>query len=126
MSPNCDPLESVLRAANELGLNLSAERGKLLVSPASRLPAQLRAALIRHKSELLRRLDGSCHERSAEAVSWPRCHGTMPWLHIAKQILAGEFDGANRSTVESLIIGLRNIGHPLCRRVLERLGVSDD
>jgi|GEM_PF-1386284 hypothetical protein len=41
-----------------------------------------------------------------------------PWLHVAKQILAGEFVGADSSTVASLTIGLRSITHPLCQQAL--------
>ena len=44
-----------------------------------------------------------------------------PWLHIARQVLAGEFVGADRSTVESLSIGLRGVPHGLCRQALARL-----
>lgn len=43
------------------------------------------------------------------------------WLPTARQVLAGEFDGADLSTIESLTIGLRNIQHPLCREALARL-----
>jgi hypothetical protein len=43
------------------------------------------------------------------------------WLHVAKRVLAGDFDGADKSTVESLTIGLRLIQHPLCRKALARL-----
>jgi hypothetical protein len=35
--------------------------------------------------------------------------------------LAGEFDGADLSTVESLTIGLRRINHLLCKQALTRL-----
>jgi hypothetical protein len=45
----------------------------------------------------------------------------MPWLHVARQVLAGEFDGADCSTVESLIIGLRGIDHLTCQRALNNL-----
>ncbi len=45
----------------------------------------------------------------------------LPWLHVARQVLAGEFDAADGSTSESLAIGLRGITHPLCRKALERL-----
>ena len=47
------------------------------------------------------------------------------WLPVARQILAGEFENADRSTVQSLAIGLRSIGHPLCRRALERLNAEN-
>jgi hypothetical protein len=43
------------------------------------------------------------------------------WLPVARQVLAGEFDGCDRSTRESLTIGLRSIQHPDCRRALDRL-----
>lgn len=45
----------------------------------------------------------------------------LPWLHVARQILAGEFDGCDRSTAESLRIGLHRIPHPRCREALARL-----
>jgi hypothetical protein len=44
-----------------------------------------------------------------------------PWLHIARQVLAGEFDGAERAVVERLTIGLRRIRHPICQAALEAL-----
>jgi hypothetical protein len=43
------------------------------------------------------------------------------WLPIARQVLAGEFDDADGSTLLSLTIGLRGITHPVCRHALERL-----
>ena len=46
------------------------------------------------------------------------------WLPVARQILAGEFDGADGSTQESLTIGLRSIPHPDCRRALDKLSAA--
>ena len=43
------------------------------------------------------------------------------WLPVARQVLAGEFEGADRSTAESLRIGLHRIEHPTCREALARL-----
>jgi hypothetical protein len=43
------------------------------------------------------------------------------WLPIARQVLAGEFDDADHSTLESLAIGLCGIAHPLCRSAFARL-----
>jgi hypothetical protein len=43
------------------------------------------------------------------------------WLHIARQVLGGEFEGADSSTRESLLIGLRSIAHPDARQALARL-----
>ena len=58
-------------------------------------------------------------EPSETATSLPP--GCLPWIHIAEQVLAGEFDGCDRSTAESLRIGLHRIEHPLCRKALARL-----
>jgi hypothetical protein len=43
------------------------------------------------------------------------------WLPVAKRVVSGQFDGATRSTCESLIIGLRGTPHPMCRPALIRL-----
>jgi len=45
----------------------------------------------------------------------------VPWLHVASQVLASEFDRCDHSTRESLTLGFRSISHPLCRRALARL-----
>ncbi len=44
-----------------------------------------------------------------------------PWLHVAKQILLGEFDGANHSTRVRLVRSLRDIPHPQARSAIIRL-----
>lgn len=44
-----------------------------------------------------------------------------PWLHIAKQILSGEFDDADGSTRDSLSTGLRSILHPVCASAIKHL-----
>lgn len=43
------------------------------------------------------------------------------WLHVAGQILAREFDGADAQMRKSLTIGLRNIDHPAARAALARI-----
>jgi hypothetical protein len=43
------------------------------------------------------------------------------WIPVAKQVLAGEFDGADDSTRASLTIGLRSLRHPNCEAALIRL-----
>jgi hypothetical protein len=40
---------------------------------------------------------------------------------VARQILACEFDGCDKSTRESIIVGLRSIQHPSCIQALMRL-----
>ena len=43
------------------------------------------------------------------------------WLPVARQVLDGEFDGADSSTRDSVTIGLRSIRHPNCQAALIRL-----
>jgi hypothetical protein len=102
----------ICRRAGALGLRLERRGEKLAVIPGSQCPPDLVADLRRHKTELLDYLE-------AKAVSLP--DDCAPWLHVAKQVLAGEWDDADKSTVESLTIGLRGISHPLCARALVRL-----
>jgi len=94
------------------GLRLEPRGDKLAVIPASRCPPEFADTLRQHKQEILSLLEGQA------AGLAPDC---APWLHVAKQVLAGEFDGADGSTRQSLIIGLRSIPHPLCVRALARL-----
>jgi hypothetical protein len=61
------------------------------------------------------------NDRGSSAPTPRNAADGAAWLHVARQILAGEFVGADRSTVESLTIGLRGIRHPLCRQALAQL-----
>jgi hypothetical protein len=94
------------------GLRLERRGEMLAVIPAKLCPPEFAAELRQHKGELLDFLEG----RAAGLA--PDC---APWLHVAKQILAGEFAGADGSTRQSLIIGLRSVLHPLCADALARL-----
>jgi len=98
--------------AIRLGLRLEPRGDKLAVFPASRCPPDFAAVLRQHKGALLDLLEAE------SANLTPDC---APWLHIARQVLCGEFDGADRSTVASLSIGLRGIRHPRCRQALRQL-----
>jgi len=98
--------------ANRLGLKLEPKGDKLAVTPASRCPREFADTLRTHKGELLSWLEACKAGLSTDCA---------PWLHIAKQVLAGEFDGADKSTVESVTIGLRGIAHPKCKLALDRL-----
>ena len=102
--------------AVRLGLRLEPRGDKLAVIPAKRCPPDFADELREHKGELLDFLEGQA------AGLAPDC---APWLHVARQILAGEFDGADNSTVQSLTIGLRGIRHPLCQQALIRLKRTD-
>ena len=84
--------------------------GKLAVIPGDRCPPDFAEVLRAPKRELLNLIEAQEHRLPADCA---------PWLHVARQVLAGEFDAADRSTLESLTIGLRATAYPLCRRALE-------
>lgn len=94
------------------GLRLEPRGGRLAVIPGDRVPPDFADVLRQHKHQLLDWLEA----RAAGLA--PDC---APWLHVARQVLAGEFKGCDGSTRESLIIGLRSIRHPLCERALQQL-----
>jgi hypothetical protein len=108
-----NPTLELYQRAMKLGLRLEPRGGdKLAVIPANRCPPEFADTLRQHKQEILSLLE------SQAAGLTPDC---APWLHVAKQILAGEFVGADSSTAASLKIGLRSIRHPLCVCALARL-----
>ena len=99
--------------ATKLGLRLEPRGDKLAVIPANRCPADFAAVLRQHKSELLELLESTAFNLT------PDCR---PWLHVARQVLEGEFDGGMTASMrQSLIIGLRSIPHPRCVEALARL-----
>lgn len=100
------------RQAVRLGLRLEPRGDKLAVIPAKNCPPAFAEILRQHKGEIL-----SWLEARADGLA-PDC---APWLHIAKQVLAGEFCGCDNSTRESVCIGLRSIAHPLCQSALDHL-----
>ena len=102
----------IYRQAAALGLRLESRGNNLAVIPGRLCPADFAAELRQHKAELLALLQTKAHNLPDDCA---------PWLHVAKEVLAGEFDGADKSTVESLTIGLRGIRHPDCRKALARL-----
>jgi hypothetical protein len=61
-------------------------------------PSALKDSIRQHKDELLDLLEARASHLTSDCAAW---------LHVARQILSGEFVGADRSTVESLTIGLR-------------------
>ena len=105
-------IEILLDRAAALGVSIKPRGGNLHLSPAERCPADFVAEVRRHKPSLLAFLE---HNEAAEEL------GRARWLPVARQILAGEFDGADESTVRSLIIALRAIQDGVCQRALVRL-----
>jgi hypothetical protein len=102
----------LIHEAERRGLRLEPRGDKLAVIPASRCPDDFAAVLLKHKAALLAYLH-------AGAISLPA--DCLPWLHVAKQVLAGEFDGCDKSMRESLTIGLRGIHHPIAGKAMEYL-----
>jgi len=95
------------------GLRLEArEGGKLAVIPGDRVPPQFADALRQHKRELLDLLEAHSARIPADSAAW---------LHVAWQVLDGQFDNCDTSTRQSLMIGLRSIANPLARRSLDKL-----
>ena len=80
--------------------------------PKGKCPPDFADVLRRHKGELLSWLEGRAAGLREDEI---------PWLHTARQVLEGEFEGADRSTCESVTFGLRSIQHPDCQRAFERL-----
>lgn len=106
------PVQLFDRAA-ALGLRLERRGDMLAVIPAKRCPPEFADTLRQHKREILSLLEGQAAGLALDCA---------PWLHVARQILAGEFDGLLDNSVRgSLEIGLRSIIHPVCQRALERL-----
>jgi hypothetical protein len=110
-----NPTLELFHHAARLGLRLQPRGDKLAVSPADRCPPEFADMLRQHKRELLDWLEAKAHNLT------PDC---APWLHIARQVLDGEFDAADPSTAESVTVGLRRIAHPLCERALARLSAN--
>lgn len=95
-----------------LGLSVEADEDSPVVKPKSKCPSGFVAELKQHKAELLALLEAKAGNLPADCA---------PGLHVAKQVFAGDFDGSDRSTAESLTTGLRRIEHPSCRLALQRL-----
>jgi len=104
--------EHIYDEAERRGLHLKSLGDKLAVTPRAHCAPEFAELLRQHKRELLDLL------KARSAGLTPDC---APWLHIARQVLAGEFDGADRSLAESLYIGLRAIKHSDCQRASARL-----
>ena len=105
-------LPELCHEAARRGLRLEPRGDKLAVIPGDRVPPDFADTLRQHKGALLDLLEAQSSHLTPDCAAW---------LYVARQILAGEFEGADSSTVASLTIGLRSILHPLCQRALERL-----
>lgn len=98
--------------ATRRGIRLDVHAGKISVVSSELCPEDFADILRAHKPELLSWLEGKAAGLGEDE---------RPWLHVARQVLGGEFECCCRSMRESLTIGLRSIRHPDCQRALERL-----
>lgn len=105
------PREITLEAQKR-GLWLKPAGEKLAVFPKGKCPPDFVEVLRQHKPELLTYLEAKAANLSPDLA---------PWLNVSRQIMDGEFQNADRSTVDALVIGLRSINHPVARNALERL-----
>jgi hypothetical protein len=92
------------------GVKLNRRGEDRLTVTGAKCPPELAELLREHKREILDLL---------EAQAAGLLPDQAPWLHVAKQVLAGEFDMADSSTRESVTIGLRSIKHPVCQEALK-------
>ena len=106
--------EELCQEATKLGLRLVPKGATLQVFPARLCPPDFADKLRSQKPAIMALLNAQAADLT------PDC---KPWLYIAQQILAGEFEGADGSTTQSLAIGLRGLKHPLSERALERLRI---
>lgn len=107
---------AIIREVWNYGARLEVAGDRLAIYGADRLPPALVEQLRKSKRELLAYLEARKSGLAPDEV---------PWVHVARQVLAGEFDTGSRSLLESLLIGLRGIQHPDCQRArlkLEALG----
>jgi len=105
----------IYREATRRGLRLVTRGDKLEVTPKNRLTPEFEAALREHKTELLALLEVSSRDLENYYTAG---------LHIADQILSGEFDSADSSTVENLFVKLRDFADPQCQRAIARLAFN--
>jgi hypothetical protein len=93
------------------GVELRRHPGGLGIKAFRRLPPELFEQLKRQKEEILTLLDGARAGLPDDQAAW---------LPTAQQVIGGGFDGGHKSLLESLLIGVRGIKHPLCVEVRAR------
>ena len=107
--------EVLVQQAIHRGLRIQVAGSNLAVSPKGHCPKEFAEVLRRNKQQLINFLSATDSGLSPDCV---------PWLHVARQVLCGEFKDADSSTVESVCIGLRGISHPLCQAALKQIKPS--
>jgi len=104
---------AILARCRQAGVRLWRDGDRLAIAPARLCPPDLLAEIRASKPRLLAWLEGAALKLRDDEI---------PWLYVARQILAGEFDGCDRSTAASLRFGLR----PLVRRGIRVATLADE
>lgn len=106
----------VLNRCQSLGIAIRVKGEHLALSPAGRATPDLVAEIKAAKPLLMAILDPKLIYLQPDQ---------RPWVHTARQILSGEFDGPfavwGGSMIESLLIGVRGIHHPDCQAARVKL-----
>jgi hypothetical protein len=105
-------VEVIFREAQRWGVRLQKRGENIIITPKGKAPPEYLDLIRQNKSAVISWFE-------AMEARLPKDHA--PWLHVAKQVLAGEFDACSNSMRESLVIGLRSINHATCRQAMERL-----
>ena len=100
----------ILEGIRRAGGRIWRDGNRLGLEPASRLPAELIAEVRQNKRLLLFHLDDEGGDKTQKA-----------WKHVARQVLAREFDQGSRSLLKSIQIGLRSIEDTEARLALEMI-----
>jgi hypothetical protein len=104
--------EVIVSRARRLGLTLQPEGGRIAIAPAKLCPPDLLTALREHKPAVMALL-----EKAARGLPPDQA----PWLHVARQVSEGQFDGGTISQLQAVEKGLRSIVHPTIAAALQRV-----
>ena len=104
--------QELIRECGRRGVSLNRRGDALEVRRPNRLTPQMIDQLRRQKADVLALM-------ATGASSLP--DDEVVWLPTARKVVAGEFEGGHRSLLESLLIGVRGIKHPLCVEARFRL-----
>jgi hypothetical protein len=132
---------AILDRCRQLGLKVWVEGDRLGIAPTERIPPGLLDEIREAKPALLPLVrEGGAQQDKPDADlptteeilrHWPtdkpaqrprqRGGSEKAWLAVACQVNAGEFVGADASTIETLFYGLRSLAHPSARAALRKV-----
>ena len=95
--------------ARDLGLEFRLREHRLVIAPGWRCPPAFIAKVREHRNEIVQQL---LEERDRSAV-----------VHLARQIVEGEFQGADANTCNVIAEALRRSTNPLCSAAMRKLSI---